>query len=508
MSIFHSTVSRREFMKGLGLVSAGVGGAMAAAPAFHDLDELIQSSVSSRKRAWWVKEVDEPTVEIDWSLMQRHYNYSTQSAAVVAAYPGLERYNAETATGPSPADRMKNNQPGYRLRDQALASANGIGNGALGDTNSNLKFGQKTVQTPEERGVPKWTGSAEEATLMLRAAMVFFGSAEIGTAAIDDHHQKLIGLTGENPSISYYDKQPPTTVTKPIVFSQTDSSFRFDDKTRITYLPNVPLYSVTYLIPQDSELNRMRPGTLGGVAQTRYRLREVPRACTQGFIQGLGYQSMLDEPYRAIPSNAGAVLGGLSENGRHSIMSISPEFGAFGGYFDLLTTLPLEHTKPIDAGMWRFCQSCGLCADLCPSGSIVKKGEGEPTWEVRTSNEPKAHILPWEGIRTAGEFHKLGRKTYWTDMPQCQLWVRRNMNGERCNVCWGNCVFNGANGAMIHQVVKATASVTPIFNSFFSAMHPTMGYGMRTGEDIEEWWHMSLPAYGFDSTVYAKHMGY
>jgi hypothetical protein len=61
---------------------------------------------------------------------------------------------------------------------------------------------------------------------------------------------------------------------------------------------------------------------------------------------------------------------------------------------------------------------------------------------------------------------------------------------------------------MIHQVVKATASITPIFNSLFSAMHPTMGYGMKTEEEIEEWWHMSLPAYGFDSTVYAKHMGY
>ena len=500
MSKFHSIVSRREFMKGLGLSAAGLGAAAAAAPAFHDLDELMQAGVSTRKRAWWVKEVDEPTVEIDWSLMKRHYNYSTQSSPLVAAYPGLEKYNAMEGTGKSSSDRMKDNEPGYRLRDQALASAN-TGLRIAKDTE---KFGQIKVQTPEQRGVPKWTGSTEEATIMVRAAMVFFGASEIAAAEIDDHHQKIIGLTGENPGMDCYDKQPPSTSTKPVIFGQ-EPKFSYDEKTKITYLPNVPLFSVTYLVPQDSELNRMRPTTMGGIAQTRYRLREVPRACTQAFLTGLGYESMMDEPYRAIPSNAGAVLGGLSENGRHSIMSISPEFGAFGGYFDLLTTLPMEHTKPIDAGIWRFCQTCGLCADLCPADAIVKKGPIEPSYEVPPSIEPKAHKLPWEGLRESGEWHKLGRKAYWTDMPHCRLWIRQNTS---CNVCWGNCVFNGAAGAMIHQVVKATASTTPLFNSFFANMHSVMGYGMKTGEEIEQWWHMSLPAYGFDSTMYAKHMGY
>lgn len=41
MNKLHSTVSRRDFMKGLGLAEAGLGAAMAAAPVFHDLDEVI-----------------------------------------------------------------------------------------------------------------------------------------------------------------------------------------------------------------------------------------------------------------------------------------------------------------------------------------------------------------------------------------------------------------------------------------------------------------------------------
>ena len=80
-------------MKGLGLV----GGIGAAIPAFHDVDELVASPNNTRKRAWWVKEVDHPTVEIDWQMMARHHGFhSTQSAAIVARYYGLNEYNAMT----------------------------------------------------------------------------------------------------------------------------------------------------------------------------------------------------------------------------------------------------------------------------------------------------------------------------------------------------------------------------------------------------------------------------
>ena len=90
-------------------------------------------------------------------------------------------------------------------------------------------------------------------------------------------------------------------------------------------------------------------------------------------------------------------------------------------------------------------------------------------------------------------------------MPSCQLYVR---SVAACNRCWGNCVFNGANGAMIHKVVKGTAATTPLFNSFFAKMYPSFGYGLKTGDKIEEWWDMSLPSFGFDSAIFAGDMGY
>ena len=37
----------------------------------QDLDELKSSPAAERKLPWWIKQVDKPTVEIDWSQMKR-----------------------------------------------------------------------------------------------------------------------------------------------------------------------------------------------------------------------------------------------------------------------------------------------------------------------------------------------------------------------------------------------------------------------------------------------------
>ena len=71
MTKHHSTMSRRDFMKILGLGGAAAGVATVATPVFHDLDEVMASPMAERRLPFWAKEVDKPTVEIDWERMKR-----------------------------------------------------------------------------------------------------------------------------------------------------------------------------------------------------------------------------------------------------------------------------------------------------------------------------------------------------------------------------------------------------------------------------------------------------
>jgi reductive dehalogenase len=511
-------------MKALGLGGVGLGTAAVAAPVVHDLDELIASPQGGRQRAWWIKEVDEPTVEIDWSLIHRHHGFhSAQSSVMVSRYlpGGPDDYRAlRAAASEGVTSGMLSSTPGQRLRDNALKNAaGGVRAAGRSDATGYTMNRLTRAKTPEELGVPKWQGTPEENTRMMRAAMVFLGASDMGASEMTGHHLDLIGTHGDNISYSYWpfgsDPKwpPPNSVTQPMVFRDVDK-FSFDPETSTTTYPsNIPFYSISYVIPQANEAERTAPASaiFGAANTSRYRLRENVRGCTQAFIKGLGYQSIHDSPYRGIPSMAAATLTGMVENTRHTMQCVSPEHGSTVGIFEMLTDLPLEHTKPIDAGIWNFCHSCGVCADHCPSGSIEPKGGREISWEPYPPNgEAYWPVLPGLGWDKPSpgetEYFKLGRKTYWTSMPHCRIY--RDSLPHGCNLCQGVCTFNSQQGAMIHDIVRGAAATTGIFNSFFASMHSTFGYGLKEGEEKEEWWDMHLPAYGYSTIVGAKHGGY
>jgi len=461
-------------------------------------------------------------VEIDWNLMARHHGFhSAQSGAINARYVagGPAEYKAIGARGNAGVvEGIKANTPGLTLRDVALANASFFSNGAptMGRKDST---GYGVGPTPESYGVPKWQGSPEENTRMMKAAMVFFGASDIGVSELDEHHKKLVGLYGDNISEDYWPFgsspkwPPPTTVTQPIVFADVPN-FSFNEATGTTTIPsNIPLFSITYTIPQSHEMFRTTPSSalFGAANAARYRLRENLRTSTQAFLRGIGYQSLNDTPYRGIPSAAGAALSGLTENSRQTNMAISPEHGSTVGLYDMMTDLPMEDTKPIDAGIWKFCQTCGVCAKHCPAGAIELKGGREPSYEPPASKiTPFFPALPGLGFDPMGagesELAKLGRKTYWTDTVSCRLYFSSVPRG--CAVCFGTCTFNSQYTAMIHDVVRATAATTSLFNGFFAQMSETFGMGLKEGEAKEEWWDMSLPSYAYDTSVGAKNGGY
>ncbi|AKG54216.1 reductive dehalogenase [Dehalogenimonas sp. WBC-2] len=507
MSNFHSTVSRRDFMKILGLSGAGIGGAALVAPAFHDIDELSSSSSAVRKRPWYIKEVDKPTVEIDWSQIKRFdQRLQCQANSTNAKYAGPDEW-AKVATEATAFSKEQLGKSGSTLRDIALngsAFRTIIGTpysptakaGLSGKDTLKTFIPPAFVQTPEQIGLPKWTGTPEEAASMVRAAAVFYGAGQVGFGKLD-HELIFTYSKGEANSAKYVTTwPPPLNVAHRIDIENVDPGW---DDGEVVHVPSKPLWEISVMIPMARDAWRTAHGDYSsGVASaansSRYRIMEIIQPAIQGFIKSLGYMcyGYFEGSGGIVPAQASAVLTGQAEMARHSDAIIDPEFGANMGYYSLLTDLPLAEEPAVDAGIWRFCHTCHKCADQCPSGSISQ--DSEPSWEVT------------QGIGTPYKIPNInqapGKKLFWTDMHSCVKW--RNIHG--CNVCRVNCTFNVNSGAMVHEIVKSTISTTSLFNGFLWKMGENFGYGAE--KDVDQWWTKQLPQFGFDTTTEAYDGGY
>jgi reductive dehalogenase len=275
--------------------------------------------------------------------------------------------------------------------------------------------------------------------------------------------------------------------SRPYLFEDVESAYETKDK---LVIPDKKKYWVVTIVqPMSRQMFRQGRGSLRVAANgARYSLQSVWQTKIQGFLRGIGYEG-LGYPSRAygpIPAQAGAILDGMAEMARNNNVSISPEYGPVTGFFSILTDLPLEPTPPIDAGMWRFCQTCKVCSTACPSQAISH--DTEPTWEITPSKKAPG---------MAPTYSSPGRKTFWTDVVSC----REFGFIESCGSCHGVCTFNTDNAASIHQFVRGTIATTGLFNTFMTNAHPLFGLGLTPDEEWGKWWDMSLPAYGFDTSV-------
>jgi epoxyqueuosine reductase len=508
MSGFHSMVSRRDFMKGIGLAGAGIGGVMAVpAPVFHDLDEAATSNPSVT-RPWWIKEreLHNPTVELDWSLMQRHSVRETMwyYSSFAKYIGGATKVNDVVNQGNTlKAQRLANNAPGCDLISTSLSNSSGLYNNSQtyyasagtsqGWGGGKSFVGQTTIKRPSEQGLPKWEGSPEQNMRIMRAALRFYGAPAFGVCEYSgDIKTKLTQLyDGGMASMNMAYIDPAVAIktmdSRPYVFEDVEWGYETKDK---LVIPDKKQYwVVTVVQPQSRQMFRQGRGVLRVAANgARYSLQSVWQTKIQGFLRGIGYEG-LGYPTRAygpIPSMAGAILDGMAEMARNNNVAVSPDYGSTAGYFSFLTDLPLSPTPPIDAGMWRFCQTCKVCATACPSQAISH--DTEPTWEITPSK--KAPTL-------SPAYSSPGRKSFWTDVVAC----REFGFIDSCGSCHGVCTFNTDNASSIHQLVKGTVATTGLFNKFMSSAHSMFGLGLTPEEQWGKWWDMSLPAYAFDTSV-------
>jgi len=513
MSNFHSSVSRREFMQGLGIGAAGIGVARLTAPVFHDLDEMMSSKDATGKRPWFVKTRDfkNPTVEVDFSMMngsfdQRLEAHHTHTHALYIGYQAMAALTALDKRNKEELAAMQANQPGYQHATYALNAANP-------GSSTTAWAGTLKVKSPAELGVPVWQGSPEENSKLLRAAFRLWGASQIGITAIDSDIKKAFFSYMKTASENYLGDSPawPPPLTVSRKFLWTDQDKGYEDSTTTALPGNKQMYMVGIVTPMSKELWRRSPSLFKNIANGTRSLRNTPlHQGPQGFLQGLGYMGYthMNDGSDPIASNAATILGGCTEIARQDNFCFTPEDGSAVGLFVFFTDIPLAPDKPIDAGMFKFCATCGKCAEFCPSNSISKAKE--PQWEVPLRNNTSfdwAKVDPTSTyMKQPRVYHFAGKKQYFCDGDTCHLWYAYTAGG--CGICYGTCSFNVNTDALVHSLSKPLIANTSVFNHFLYSISKNFGYGVMPADEMESWWDLSLPALGSDTSVEAWSGGY
>lgn len=139
------------------------------------------------------------------------------------------------------------------------------------------------------------------------------------------------------------------------------------------------------------------------------------------YVKKLGYPARSNDPqsrYEFImPPHA--VACGMGEQGRNGIC-ITPEFGANFRPAMVVTDLPLVPDKPIDIGIRKFCMSCKICAESCPTRSISFdgpkeiNGRGYEGWQINASTCHSGWFsTPNGGCRVCMAVCPFSKKSNW-----------------------------------------------------------------------------------------------
>jgi epoxyqueuosine reductase len=495
MSKFHSVLSRREFMKKIGMAGAGLGAASLTAPVFHDLDEVISASDEGKSLdPWWVKEQDyeKPTVEFSFDKLVRPdmaalttyttyrdvYGQDLKNHPIVKAW-GYDQYlKYKDQQSAAAKEGLLQKLTGNDLKQKAIAEG-----AAFGHTKDFPEFflGDPDPLTPEKLGVPKWQGTPEENLKLVRVANRFYGAAKTNATTLwNEQYRNFFWIKGrdyEGPV--NYNTYSVASPTRNIEFEDVEKPYTTATK---KVIPKSFKDIVVWMIPQSDYITRIGPATtpergrIQPATTMAYSNLHITERRFQRFMRCLGYWALGGGTGALAPITAWAVFAGLGEMSRMNPL-LTTEWGTMirSTVIDM-TDMPLAPTKPIDAGMWKFCHVCGLCAQACSFGALNL--DKEPSWE------------------TKGWFNYPGKKIFFIDYSKCQI-HREATSG--CDNCMCSCPFSKQEYASVHDVIQQTVATTSLFNSFFVTMDQAFGYG-NTIDEEEFWNRLDLPVNGIDST--------
>jgi epoxyqueuosine reductase len=451
-----SSLNRREFLKDLGLLSAGAAGLSALGP-IEAFGESWSDTPGTPNRPAWVRTVDNPTVEIDWDAIYRFDERNTVRRGW-SKYLDEETYATLNAQrGTILYDHCNEGRPGYSVRDIALYRASGVG--------AEQSFLGPNAKTPDEAGIARWEGTPEENSEMITAALRSFGAATVGFVELDENTEKLIyAIDPDGKEVVFSDQsEPEETETQRLI-------------------PRDARWVITWTVQMSTETMSRCPTPLGASTTAwTYAVNRAIQGRIQSFLKGIGYYGLGEAQTNALGiAPAFGVMAGLGELSRLNRL-ITPEYGPMVRVFKLVTNLPVAPTKPIDAGIMNFCRACKTCATYCPSGSLS------------TASEPS--------YETQGEWSRGGVKTWYENSLTCRnYWAEV---GTNCGICFAVCPFSVKDRALIHNMVKGVVGTTTIFNSALASLSRAVYLPNdidQPQKDTEEWWTLDHSEYGIDTT--------
>ncbi len=412
----------------------------------------------SKRYPWWVKSVDCITTEIDESVLER--KVTDQILNSLFGNPEKAKADAGKAVEKI-TERIKNDIPGNQLKDLALhyASTTFFAAGvSMFEGNMIMHMQQikeaasKVIHPPEEMGLPKWSGSPEEASEMVEAAAIHLGAAQVGFTYLEPRF--LAHNVEIDPSVEKIKTSPEGKI-----------------------LVSEKLKYVIMLAGQaPMEAMKYAPSQIGDMADRKsYEDRQMAWFRIMNFIKGLGYKAY-PIPGIMSPGIPFGLMAGLGEIGRMNRI-ISPLYGGAIRIEGIITDLPLALDKPIDFGMQEYCRHCRKCAKVCPANAISY--DKDPGWA------PKSQV-------------SIKGKKLWYEYPEkCWDWTMKN--GYYCCACMFNCTWTKQNHTYLHTLAKISAAKLRFLGKMLAWMDDLFGYGPLPKKQLGSWWQKKLPIGGIDT---------
>jgi reductive dehalogenase len=437
-----SNKSRRDFLKKSAGIAAGAG-----ALSLLRAEKALARSERLRQRLG-VRRVDRPTYQTVGEVERFHSRNTAFSRAVWdvtspnhPAYPQQALGNARRAQ--DVADGTA--EDGFRHPEFALSDAGTL----LWYTG----FGFMVTHLWEPFLKPGWKPyecSPEEASQLLKIAAKHFGASLVGTTKLNPnwrythrYHDETVKRRAAGPLGRALGVNPAHLATP------VEDWVAFDTPPVDEELPPEMNNVVSVAVEMDYQMFRTSPSKIEWAATTHAysKMKYIVMHLAQ-FINNLGYRAWpygSGGPVLSIPI---AVDAGMGELGRNGLL-ITPEYGPRVRLCGVITDMPLAQDRPIDMGVWDFCQTCEKCAKECPAGALQF---GEPT-SHKKFRTTAAGVLKWPVDGEACNY-------YWAT------------EGTVCGNCVSKCPYNKPWGAL-HRVAQVLA---PTMGSLWVKMDDLFGY--------------------------------